>query len=86
MSVSLSFRCPKDEPSKIFNFDLRPLDEVFRTVFNYNYPAKCRSDKKYEPKGQPEKPHPWILLVCRLHRNKLGILCDARAIVNKVEP
>jgi hypothetical protein len=42
---------------KIFDLDLRPLKEVFETVFNHNDPAKRRSEEEYQPKKQPEKPH-----------------------------
>jgi len=38
------------QPSKIFNLDASSLNEVFRTMFNYNYPAKCRAGEKCKPK------------------------------------
>jgi len=40
----------KEQPSKIFNLDSSSLNEVFGTMFNYNYPAKCRACKKCKPK------------------------------------
>ena len=40
----------EEQPSKIFNLDASSLNEVFRTMFNYNYPAKCRAGEKCKPK------------------------------------
>jgi hypothetical protein len=65
------------QPSKIFNLDSSSLNEVFRTMFNYNYPAKCRAGEKYKPKEEPQKPHGRILLACGSHRNRLRIVATA---------
>jgi len=40
----------EEQPSKIFNLDASSLNEVLRTMFNYNYPAKCRAGEKCKPK------------------------------------
>jgi hypothetical protein len=65
--------------TQIFNLDSRPLKEVFGSVLDDDDPAKCRNNKKHEPKEPPEKPHFATLLLCRCHGKGAGQPGKARA-------
>jgi len=68
------FCAGEEQPSNVFNLDSTSFNEVLRTMFNDNYPAKGRACKKYKPKEEPQKPHGRILLACGSHRNRLRIV------------
>jgi hypothetical protein len=68
------FCAGEEQPSNVFNLDSTSLNEVLRTMFNDNYPAKGRACKKYKPKEEPQKPHGRILLACGSDRNRLRIV------------
>jgi len=59
---------------KIVDLDLRPLKKVFQTVFNDHDPTKCHSEEEYQPKKQPEKPHPGFYLFMVYIATNSGLL------------
>jgi len=49
-SFSSLLHAGEKQPAEVLHLDSSSLNEVFRTMLNYHYPAKRRARKKYNPK------------------------------------